>query len=176
MSPKSKRELKKEQQLKEENIQKLEERMKQDKKIPKEYRKKIRKQLLFNLLTMLAFVIFLGCINIMSLYMETAIYLKVLRGVSIIVAVIAILYFECGYRKDNEKIFLYGVEVFVLALITLSSVYLYYIFFQEYNQLLLYITCGVVLYYIIKMVIIRRKMKKQYYKEQNDIKEIVKKG
>ena len=38
-----------------------------------------------------------------------------------------------GYRKDNEGLFLYGVEVFVLAVVTLFSNYLYYIFFFLYQ-------------------------------------------
>ena len=49
MAEKSKRELKREQKIKEENIRKLDEQIQASKKIPKEYKKKIfRKRLKMN--------------------------------------------------------------------------------------------------------------------------------
>ncbi len=175
MNSKSKRELKKEQKIKEENIRKLDEELKQRKKIPKDYKRKIRKQIILNIVTILAIVLFLCSINIMSLYLETQIYLNYLRITSIVVAIISIVYFELGYRKDNEKLFLYGVEILILAVVTLFSIYLYYMFFEQYNTILIYITISFTIYYIVKILILKARMKKQYYKDQNDIKDIVKK-
>lgn len=174
MNSKSKRELKKEEKIKEENIRKLDEELKEKRKIPKEYKKKIRKQVIFNIITIFAITLFLASINIMSLYIETQTYLNYLRIISIIVAIISIIYFELGYKKDNEKLFLYGVEILILALITLFSIYLYYMFFEKYSNILIYITIAFLAYYLIKILILKSRMKKKYYKEQNDIKEIVK--
>lgn len=175
MVEKSKREKMKEQKLKEENIRKLDEQIKQSKKIPKEYKKKINKQLILNIITIVVMAIYLCCINILSLYMETETYLTYIKVLSVALAVIAVIYFEFSYRKDNEKLFLYGVEVLFLAIITLFSNYAYYMFFDRFNYILIGITIAFVIYYIVKIMIIKIKMKKQYYKNQNDIKEIVKK-
>ena len=60
-------------------------------------------------------------------------------------------------------------------MITLFSTYAYFIYFDTYNKILGIIAGVFVLYYLIKILIIRSRMKKQYYKEQNDIKEIIKK-
>lgn len=174
MNSKSKRELKKEEKLKQENIRKLDEELRQRKKIPQDYKRKIRKQIILNVITIFVITLFLCSINIMSLYIETQIYLNCLRIISIVVAIIAIIYFELGYRKDNEKLFLYGGEILVLAVITLFSIYLYYMFFEQYTNILIYITVAFAIYYLIKILIIKSRMKKQYYKEQNDIKDIVK--
>lgn len=175
MPNKSKRELKKEQKIKEENIRMLDEEIKQNKKIPKEYKKKINKQILLNISTLIAIIIYLVCINVLSLYLDTKKYIIVLRVLSVIVAIISVMYFELGYRKDNEKIFLYGVEVLIIAIITLLSTYMYFIFFDKFNNILIIILGIIVIYYAIKISIIRKRMKKQYYKKQNDIKEIIKK-
>ncbi len=166
---------KKEQKIREENIKKLDEQIRESKKIPKEYKKKIRKQTILNVVTVLCMVIYLVSINILSLYLETETYLKTIKILSVILAGISIVYFELSYRKDNEKLFLYGTEVLIISMITLFSTYAYFIYFDTYNKILGIITGVFVLYYLIKTLIIRSRMKKQYYKEQNDIKEIIKK-
>lgn len=166
---------KKEEKIKEENIRKLDEQIRESKKIPKEYKKKINKQIILNIITLITMTIYLFCMNILSLYTDTEIYLKYLKVFSVILAVIAVIYFEFSYRKDNEKLFLYGVEVLFLAVITLFSNYAYYMFFDTYNRILSEITIIFAVYYIIKIFILRINMKKKYYKEQNDIKEIIQK-
>lgn len=171
MAGKSKREEK----IKEENIRKLDEQIRESKRIPKEYKKKINKQIILNIITLITMTIYLFCMNILSLYTDTEIYLKYLKVFSVILAVIAVIYFEFSYRKDNEKLFLYGVEVLFLAVITLFSNYAYYMFFDTYNRILSEITIIFAVYYIIKIFILRINMKKKYYKEQNDIKEIIQK-
>lgn len=166
---------KKEQKIREENIKKLDEQIRESKKIPKEYKKKIRKQTILNVVTVLCMVIYLVSINILSLYLETETYLKTIKILSVILAGISIVYFELSYRKDNEKLFLYGTEVLIISMITLFSTYAYFIYFDTYNKILGIVAGILVIYYLMKILIIKSRMKKQYYKEQNDIKEIIKK-
>ena len=166
---------KKEQKIREENIKKLDEQIRKSKKIPKEYKKKIRKQTILNVVTVLCMVIYLVSINILSLYLETETYLKTIKILSVILAGISIVYFELSYRKDNEKLFLYGTEVLIISMITLFSTYAYFIYFDTYNKILGIVAGILVIYYLMKILIIKSRMKKQYYKEQNDIKEIIKK-
>lgn len=172
MDKKTEKELKK---MQEENIQKLDEEIKQNKKIPKEYKKKMNIQILFNILIILVMSLYLICLNVSSLYLETKVYLKSIKVFSIALAIISVVYFELSYRKDNEKLFLYGSEVLALAVITLFSVYGYEIYFHSFNKILAIITICFVIYYIIKILIIRNRMKKKYYQDQNDISDIVKK-
>ena len=166
---------KKEQKIREENIKKLDEQIRESKKIPKEYKKKMRKQTILNVVTVLCMVIYLVSINILSLYLETETYLKTIKILSVILAGISIVYFELSYRKDNEKLFLYGTEVLIISMVTLFSTYAYFIYFDTYNKILGIVAGILVIYYLMKILIIKSRMKKQYYKEQNDIKEIIKK-
>ena len=110
------------------------------------------------------------------MHIETSTYIWGIKVVCVVLAIISVIYFELSYRKDNGYLFLHGAEFFVIATITLFSVYAYSLFYITYNSILLYILIAVIIYYIIKTYGTLRNMKKEYYKSQNDIKEIVKKG
>lgn len=172
----SKREQKRQEKIKQENIQKFDEEYKQSRIIPKDYTKKIRNQILKNTAIAIIVIAYLIALNLLSLYIETNTYILGIKILCVVLAVISVIYFELSYRKDNGYLFLHGTEFLVLATITLFSVYAYSLLFITYNNILLYILIAVVIYYIIKTILTLRNMKKQYYDEQNDIKEIVKKG
>lgn len=175
MSEKSKRELKRKEKIKEENIKKLDEQIKANKIISKDYKKKMNKQTIFNFLTIFTIVLYLFCLNISSIYTDTNIFLLMLKCFSILLAIISIIYFELAYRKDNERLFLYGIEILVLGIATLLSNYIYYIYFNSFNKIITCFTLVFIIYYLVKIFIARRNMRKKYYNEQNDIKEIIKK-
>ena len=83
MAEKSKRELKKEQKIKEENIKKFDEQIKANKIISKDYKKKMNKQTIFNLSTIFTIVLYLFCLNISSLYTDTFIPVSIILLCSI---------------------------------------------------------------------------------------------
>ena len=93
MSEKSKRELKRKEKIKEENIKKLDEQIKANKIISKDYKKKMNKRTIFNFLTIFAIVLYLFCLNISSIYTDTNIFLLMLKCFSILLAIISIIYF-----------------------------------------------------------------------------------
>jgi len=172
----SKREQKKLDEIRKENIKKFDEEYKKSRIIPKDYKKKIRSRILKNTIIALIVITYLILLNVLSLHIETTSYIMGIKVLSVIFAVISVIYFELCYRKDNGYLFMHGVEFLILATITLFSTYAYYIFFVTYNSILLYILIGVIIYYIIKTIFTLRYMKQDYYKSQNDIKDIVKKG
>lgn len=171
----SKREQKRQEKIKQENIQKFDEEYKKSRIIPKDYKKKIRNRILKNTSIATIVIAYLIALNVLSLYIETDTYILAIKIVCVILAVVSVIYFEASYRKDNGYLFLHGAEFLVLATITLFSVYAYSLLFITYNNILLYILIAVVIYYIIKTILTLRNMKKEYYKSQNDIKEIIKK-
>ena len=172
----SKREQKKQEKIKQENLQKFDEAYKQSRIIPEEYKKQIKNRILKNTVIAIIAVVYLILLNVMSLHMETKPYIIGIKVLSVIFAIISVIYFELCYKKDNGFLFLHGAEFLVLATITLFSAYAYYLFFVTYNSILLYILIAVIIYYIIKTICTLKFMKKEYYKSQNDIKDIVKKG
>ena len=172
----SKRERKRLEKIKQENIVKFHEEYKQSRIIPKDYKKKIKNRILKNTVIAIIVIIYLILLNILSMYIETDKYILGIKILCVVLSVVSVIYFELSYRKDNGYLFMHGVEFLILATITLFSVYAYSLFFITYNNILLYILIAVVIYYIIKTILTLRNMKQEYYKSQNDIKEIVKKG
>lgn len=171
----SKREQKRQEKITKENIQKFDEEYKKSRIIPEDYKKKIRNRILKNTIIAIIVIAYLILLNVLSLYIETKTYILSIKILCVTLAVISVVYFELSYRKDNGYLFMHGVEFLVIATITLFSVYAYSIFYITYNSILLYISIFVVIYYVIKTILTLKNMRNQYYKEQNDIKEIVKK-
>lgn len=172
----SKSKQKEQDKITQENIKKFDEQYKQSRIIPEDYKKKILDRILKNTVIAAIAIIYLILLNVMSVHMETTPYIIGIKVLSVVFAMISVIYFELCYRKDNGFLFMHGVEFLVLATITLFSAYAYYLFTITYNSILLYILIAVIIYYIIKTICTLRFMKKEYYKSQNDIKEIVKKG
>lgn len=172
----SKREQKRLEKIKQQNIQKFDEEYKKSRVIPKDYKKKILNRILKNSVIAIIVIAYLIALNVLSMHIETSTYIWGIKVVCVVLAIISVIYFELSYRKDNGYLFLHGAEFFVIATITLFSVYAYSLFYITYNSILLYILIAVIIYYIIKTYGTLRNMKKEYYKSQNDIKEIVKKG
>lgn len=170
----SKREQRKQDKITKENIQKFDEAYKKSRVIPNDYKKKIRNRILKNTIIAIIIIIYLVLLNVLSLHIETKTYIFGIKILCVVLAVISVIYFELSYRKDNGYLFMHGAEFLVIATITLFSVYAYSLFYITYNSILLYISIFVVIYYIIKTILTLRNMKQQYYKEQNDIKDIVK--
>ena len=166
----------KENKVTKENIQKFDEEYKENKKIPKDYKKKIINRIFKNILIAVIIIGYLIAINILSLHIETKQYIIGIKIICILLALVSVVYFELSYKKNSGYLFVHGAEFLVLATITLFSVYAYKIYFITYNDILLYIAIIVTIYYIIKTVCTINNMKKQYYKSQNDIREIITKG
>lgn len=172
----SKSEQRNQEEITQENIKKFEEQYKKSRIIPEDYKKQIRNRILKNTVVAAIVIVYLILLNVLSMHMETTPYIIGIKVLSVVFAVISVIYFELCYRKDNGYLFMHGVEFLALATITLFSAYAYYMFLVTYNSILLYILIVVIIYYIIKTICTLRFMKKEYYESQNDIKEIVKKG
>ena len=172
----SKRAQKEKEKITQENIKKFDEKYKQSRVIPEDYKKQIKNRIFKNTIVAIIVIAYLILLNVLSLHMETVPYIIGIKVLSVLFAIVSVIYFELCYKKDNGFLFMHGAEFLVLATITLFSAYAYYIFFITYNSILSYILIVVTIYYIIKTICTLRFMKKEYYESQNDIKEIVKKG
>lgn len=146
------------------------------KKITPELKQKRRKILLKNILILILIILYLGLLTFAFYKMELnslSLYLKI---ISLVFLALSIYKFEQGYRKDNEGIFLTGVEILVLALITLFMTS--FINFDEhiFKNIIIGIGIFAIVYYFLKTYILRRKVKKEHKKNISDIRDIVEKG
>ena len=167
----SKRELKQ----KKENIEKLAEVIENKKRIPKDELKKLNNKVFENILIAIMVMLYLYFIILGSINIATDAFLTDLKVFSILTLLLAIILFEKSFEKSNRNLCIHGIEILVLAIVTLSSIYTYSLFVDKFKLIIAISSFAFGIYYILKSIIIYIKLKKHYYKKENDIKEIIKK-
>ena len=137
-------------------------------KIPKEKLEEIYGLIFKNIA--IAAVIFL---NLGQMNIKTDIDQTDLKVFSITSLLISIVLFEKAYKKDSGEIAIYGIETLMLAIITLTLIYINLMFSSRYVFIVNSISCIFAIYYLIKSVIIYIKKRKKCYID--DMKEIINK-
>lgn len=158
-----------------ENVKKLEKQIKNRKEIPKEEENKMNKKVFENILIADIIMLFLYFIALGSLNIETSIFITDLKVFSISLIVFTIILFEYSYRKEKGNICIHGIECFFLAVFILSSIYLYNMYFKDFNLIITFTSYIFAIYYTGKSMIVYRKMEKEYIASLSDIEEIIKK-
>ena len=144
-------------------------------KVSKEQKKGVVKEVLTNIVyavLMIAylFLVMKGSFNIGSDYFE-----KDIKIITLSILAIGITILEVSYKKDNTKIAMHGVEVIVFAASNLCLIYVIKLYFDRLTNIITYLEIAVALYYVVKSLIISIRSVNKYKKNNNDIREIVKK-
>lgn len=140
-----------------------------------ENNKIIRKKIFENLIITIAVMLYFIVINFACLRLEQDILLDGVKIASFVVVLFSILIFEIAYHKDSGTIAIYGIEILVLALHTLTiwnTISKLNISFQKY---ILFSTYAFAIYYVLKSIFIYTNEKRKYVKSLSDIHEIVSK-
>lgn len=168
---------KKKEKEKQENIQKMGEVIKNKNKITVEASKKIKSKIFENLIIAIVFALYLYFLYLGSQNIESSIYLTDLKVFAFGILIVAIIIFEISYKKDNDSLCIHGIEILILAIITLFLIYTYsMVVNRAFSLIICSISVIYIIYFTIKSLIIWYKMKKQYFKAKDDIKEIIKKN
>lgn len=157
-------------------IEILEEDLSKNKKLTPELKKKIRKIFGKNIFIIGLILIYMALLTLAFYKMELNTLSTDLKVLSTGFLVFAIIKFEQGYKNDNEGIFLTGIELLVLAIITLFMTVLISTDEHFFQSTIMGISIFVAVYYIVKSFVIRGKIKKQHKKQVSDVRDIVKKG
>ena len=88
---------------------------------------------------------------------------------------IGITVLEVSYKKDNLKLALNGVEILVFGASNVCLVYVFKLYLGSLLSFLSYIGIALIGYYFIKIMVLSIYSIKKYKKDNNDIKDIVKK-
>ncbi len=142
-------------------------------KLPKEDKKRIIKEIWINMLVACVMSLFLTFLNLGFKNIEGERFVTDLKVFSIILILITIFLFEKAYKKDSGIEALYGVECFVLAVGTLVLAYIkigYPIYFIKITVIL---NIVISLYYCVKSFVIYLKEKIKYKNSISDVKEII---
>ena len=147
------------------NIEKLEEEIKNKKKLPELEKKSIFKKC----------IIYLFCLQIGEQNIQTENYITMLKVFSIILIIGTIMMFEISYRLNKNNIILHSIEILILSFFTLFLIYGYSLYYGYFYKITI---AGIIIsaiYYTFKCILIIINSKKKYHKSQNDIKSIVEK-
>ncbi len=157
-------------------IEILEEDLSKNKKLTPELKKKIRKIFGKNIFIIGLILIYMALLTLAFYKMELNTLSTDLKVLSTGFLVFAIIKFEQGYKNDNEGIFLTGIELLVLAIITLFMTVLISTDEHFFQSIIMGISIFVAVYYIVKSFVIRGKIRKQHKKQVSDVRDIIKKG
>ena len=157
-------EIKKEEKIDKEKLDKIKDEIKTTKKKIKNNSKtqKVKKDVLRNILIAVVITVYFVFINLGVTTIPVTEYILDLKTFSIFAIIISIIIFERAYKKDANYLAIHGIEMVVVAIATLVLLQLYSIENEYFYYVMLGITLGVVLYYIIKLLVIyiRYKIKK----------------
>lgn len=157
-------------------IEILEEDLSKNKKLTPELKKKIRRIFGKNIFIIGLILIYMALLTLAFYKMELNTLSTDLKVLSTGFLVFAIIKFEKGYKNDNEGIFLTGIELLVLAIITLFMTVLISTDEHFFQSTIMGISIFVAVYYILKSFVIRGKIRKQHKKQVSDVRDIIKKG
>ena len=138
-----------------------------------EKRKKVNQNVFENIFIAVAVMLYFIIINFTYYRIEENILSVILKVVSIVILLLAIIIFEVAYKKDSGKLAIHGIEVLVLAAHALSIIYVVELEKLEFTTYILISSYAFSIYYILKAVIIHTIEAKKYLESLSDIKEIV---
>ena len=104
---------------------------------------------------------------------ENNVFLTDLKVFSMLILGIAIAIFEYAYKKDSGIHAIYGIEILVLALVTIGFIYLDIMYKNKFIPITTTIAYIYSIYYTAKAIILYKRNKKRYF--LNNMKEIIKK-
>lgn len=137
-------------------------------------KKDIVKEILTNIIYLILVLVYFIIFNTQGSLLDSDILIKYIDISSMTFLAIAIVMFEVGYRKEKIKIFIYGIEFFVLAIFTLLIKHMPKVLgymMKDYIEVGIY---AYIAYYILKSGIQYTIQKQNELKSLSDIKEIVK--
>lgn len=142
-------------------------------KVPKEQREKIYNKIFKEFGIAILIFIYFFFLNLGYIRIESNLFKNDLYTFAGILVISSILLFESAYRKDNGEIALHGVELLVLATITLFMPYIYFYRGSKFKFLYSTLPIYISIYYLIKGFIIYKIEVKKYRDSLSDVKEIL---
>ena len=155
-------------------IQKIEEEINEKRKMPKEVKESLRKEIFTNIIICACLVAYFLFLFLGSVDKTKAVRVIDLKIFSTIYLATSIILFEVAYKKDSDEIALNGIEFLVLAIFSLLIQYIPKILKIDENMYMIAGTYIFLIYYGIKNVVIYTCERKNELDNLSDIKEIVK--
>ena len=150
-------------------------------KVNDNQKQKVIKKVLINIGFAMAMIVYLIVVALATKNIELSVLEKDLKIITLGILVLGIGVLERAYKKDNSQMAINAVEILVFGAINLCMMYAIKINFVKLGDFkdvvngITFIGSVVAGYYILKSIIISVKNVRKFKKENNDIKEIIKK-
>ena len=144
-------------------------------KVDKKQKKSVVKHVLSNIGIAAIMLVYLITIMLVKDKMNLESMEVCMKYITIGILAVGIAILEVSYKKDSSKIALNGIEVLTFGGTNLCLIYTAKLYFKSLDSIISYILIGIIGYYILKSIMLSVFIIKKYKKDNNDIKEIVKK-
>lgn len=144
---------------------------KKKKAIPKEELKKINKPVFTNILVAVGIMIYFIFLILGFYHIGKEAYQTDLKVFALCILFLAIILLENAYKKDSGKIAIFGIEMIVLAVITVGLIYVNLMLSSHYINVVTITSYIITIYYVIKAIVVYQKGKNKYFVD--DMKEIM---
>lgn len=140
--------------------------------ISKKRQNKISTKIFKNIVAASIIITYFIFINLGYTNLEPQTYLVDLQVFSMIAIGITILFFEQAYKKDSDELALFGIEILILSICTLMTLYIGTNYKEKYTYIINLISMLFAIYYVAKSIVIYCKMRRKALKRVSDINKI----
>jgi len=166
---------KNEDNVQEENIQKIKQELEKKHKLPENTKGNMNKAIQINILVAITIMLYFFLLNLSFVNVEQFSFLTNLKIYSVLILIGTIVLFEIAYSRDEGKYCIFGIEFLFLAIVTLFLTYVVVFLSDKFKMILVICSLIFAVYYIVKSIIIYAKIKREFNKNKSDVKYIVKK-
>ena len=142
-------------------------------KVSKEQREKIYVKIFKEFGIAILIFIYFFFLNLGYVRIESNIFKEDLHTFAGILVISSILLFESAYRKDSDDIAIHGVELLIVAILTLFMPYIYFYRGVSFKFLYSISPIYIAFYFLIKSFIIYNIEVRKYRDSLSDVKEIL---
>lgn len=150
------------------------EKLEGNKKFPKEVKNEILTQLFQCAICAIIVYVYFIFLRLGEKNINQKIYITDLKVFATSFAILSVVFFENAYKYKNNKKMVVGIEILVLAIITLVIQYIVLYLTSKYIILIPAVAIIYNVYFILKALVICHSIRMEYKESLSDIKEIIK--
>lgn len=152
----------------------MQEEIEEKRKLPKDLKLEIYKNIFFNIIVAIIIVIYLCSINILFYKLVDTDFEQKMKFFALGIIIVTVVVFEIAYRKDSGKLCIIGIELFICSVVSLYIPYIYLHTNESLRVIFMILPAVLVAYYLIKGLLIYKSRKIHYQSNLSDVKEILK--
>lgn len=152
---------------------KIEQELENKKKIPKEIKDGIDRTFFYNNIMAILVMLYFALINCSYIFLEGAAFERTMKYLAVLAIVSTVIMFELAYKKDNFKIALIGIELFMCSLLSVYIPYIYLYTNPIYKKFMMIIPIFFAIYYVAKTIAAYIFRHVKHRLNISDVKEII---